>query len=314
MSRCDISIRYDQPDRTYRGGDTVSGEVHVQVNKDTTSNGIQLTHYWKTHGHGNTDSGVDQIEMLAGHSELRAGKDLAFPFSFVAECQPPTYRGHLINIDHYVKVSVDVPWAIDPKSEEEFILLPGKRPPEVTGQREEIVVFTSKSSMEPSPGCLKAIYVVDQIIGKLRLVKMLASRLGEVELQTPHRVVGVGEDWPLELQFTPKKNCQINGIEVKIHCREIATSGRGSSRNTRHHTVLEKMHVLELAGELTAGELFDQRYSVPFPETSAYSLNEDSNKIYWMVEVRVDIVAFPRLEIQADGPGPARRVSRRDRS
>ena len=46
MSRCDISIRYDQPDRTYRGGDTVSGEVHVQVNKDTTSNGIQLTHYW----------------------------------------------------------------------------------------------------------------------------------------------------------------------------------------------------------------------------------------------------------------------------
>ena len=306
MSRCDISIRYDQPDRTYRGGDTVSGEVHVQVNKDTTSNGIQLTHYWKTHGYGNTDSGAEKIEMLAGDSELRAGEDMAFPFSFVAECQPLTYRGHHINIDHYVKVAVDVPWAIDPKDEEEFILLPGKRPPEVTGQRDEIVVFTSKPSMQLPPGCLKAVYVFVAVaffplIPIVLLVlgafwarkKMLASRLGEVELQTPHQVVGVGEDWPLELQFTPKKNCQINGIEVKIRCRESATSGSGTNKTTRHHTVFEKMHVLELAGEFTAGELFDQRYSVPFPETGAYSLNEGSNKIEWTVEVRVDIPAFP---------------------
>ena len=305
MSRCDISIRYDQPDRTYRGGDTVSGEVHVQVNKDTTSNGIQLTHYWKTHGYGNTDSGGDEIEMLAGDSELRAGEDLAFPFSFVAECQPLTYRGHHINIDHYVKVAVDVPWAIDPKCEEEFILLPGKRPPEVTGQRDEIVVFTSKSRRLP-PGCLKAVYVflavtffwltpvVLLVLGvRWAKKKMLASRLGEVKLQTPHRVVGVGEDWPLELQFTPKKNLQTNAIEVKIRCRESATSGSGTSATTRHHTVLEKIHALELAGELTAGELFDQRYSVPFPETGAYSLNEGSNKIEWTVEVRVDIPTFP---------------------
>ncbi len=305
MSRCDISIRYDQPDRTYRGGDTVSGEIHVQVNKDTTSNGIQLTHYWKTHGYGNTDSGGDQIEMLAEDSELRAGEDLSFPFSFVAECQPLTYRGHHINIDHYVKVAVDVPWAIDPKCEEEFILLPGKRPPEVTGQRDEIVVFTSKSRQLP-PGCLKALYVflavtffwltpiVLLVLGvRWAKKKMLASRLGEVKLQTPHRVVGVGEDWPLELQFTPKKNLQINAIEVKIRCRESATSGSGTNATVQHHTVHEKIHVLELAGELTAGELFDQRYSVPFPEIGAHSLNEGSNKIEWTAEVRVDIVAFP---------------------
>ena len=37
MSKCDISIKFDRPDRTYRGGETVSGEVHVQVNKDITS-------------------------------------------------------------------------------------------------------------------------------------------------------------------------------------------------------------------------------------------------------------------------------------
>ena len=313
MSRCDISIRYDQPDRTYRGGDTVSGEVHVQVNKDTTSNGIQLTHYWKTHGYGNTDSGSHEIEILAGDSELRAGEDLAFPFSFVAECQPLTYHGHHINIDHYVKVAVDVPWAIDPKDEEEFILLPGKRPPEVTGQRDEMVVFASKTSMKLPPGCMKALWIFMYIALAVMAVaffwlipivllvlaafwarkKMLASRLGKVELQTPHLVVGAGEGWPLELQFTPKKNCQINGIEVKIRCRESATSGSGTNKTTHHHLVLEKIHVLELADELTSGELFDRRYSVPFPETGAYSLYEGSNRIEWTVEVRIDIPAFP---------------------
>ncbi len=313
MSRCDISISYDQPDRTYRGGDTVSGEVHVRVNKDTTSDGIQLTHYWKTHGYGNTDSGGDGFEMLAGDSELRAGEDLVFPFSFVAECQPLTYHGHHINIDHYVKVAVDVPWAIDPKAEEEFILLPGKRPPEVTGQRDEFAVFASKSSMKLPPGCMKALWVFMYIALALMALaffwlipivllvlaafwarkKMLASRLGKVELQTPHLVVGVGEGWPLELQFTPKKNCQINGIEVKIRCRESATAGSGTNKTTRRHTVLEEVYVLESAAELTAGELFDQRYSVPFPETGAYSLNEGSNTIEWMVEVRIDIPAFP---------------------
>ena len=313
MSKCDISIKFDRPDRTYRGGETVSGEVHVQVNKDITSDGIHLTSFWKTHGYGNTDGGGDHSETLADKSQLTAGQTMTFPFSFVADRQPMTYHGHHINVDHYVKVAVDVPWAFDPKDEEEFILLPGKRPPEVTGQRDEMVVFASNSSMKLPPGCMKALWIFMYIALAVMAVvflplipivllvlaafwarkKMLASRLGKVELQTPHLVVGVGEDWPLELQFTPKKNCQINGIEVKIRCRESATSGSGTNKTTHHHLVLEKIHVLELADELTSGELFDRRYSVPFPETGAYSLYKGSNRIEWTVEVRIDIPAFP---------------------
>ena len=37
MSRCDISVKFEQTNRKYRGGDTVSGEVYIQINKDTTS-------------------------------------------------------------------------------------------------------------------------------------------------------------------------------------------------------------------------------------------------------------------------------------
>ncbi len=50
MSKCDISIEFDAENRTYRGGGTVSGRVLVEVNKDLTSNGIKLIHFWQTHG------------------------------------------------------------------------------------------------------------------------------------------------------------------------------------------------------------------------------------------------------------------------
>ena len=90
MSKCDISIKFDRPDRTYRGGETVSGEVHVQVNKDITSDGIHLTSFWKTHGYGNTDGGGDHSETLADKSQLTAGQTMTFPFSFVADRQPMT--------------------------------------------------------------------------------------------------------------------------------------------------------------------------------------------------------------------------------
>ena len=68
MSRCDITIEFDRANRTYLGGETVSGEVHVMVNKDTTSDGIVLENMWKTHGYGNPDLAVLEIQDLAGGS------------------------------------------------------------------------------------------------------------------------------------------------------------------------------------------------------------------------------------------------------
>ena len=117
MSKCDISIEFDAENRTYRGGETVSGRVLVEVNKDLTSNGIKLIHFWQTHGYGNTDAGERVEEMLDTDSQLFAGEVRTYPFSFVADRQPLTYHGHYVNIDHYVRVEVDVPWAIDPKLE-----------------------------------------------------------------------------------------------------------------------------------------------------------------------------------------------------
>ena len=123
MSKCDIRITFDNTDRQFRGGDVVSGEVHVLVNKDIRSNGIILTHYWRTHGRGNTDRGPQQEIRLSEMEPLQAGEELHLPFEFTAARWPLTYSGHYINVDHYVHVAVDVSWAIDPKQVEELSLI-----------------------------------------------------------------------------------------------------------------------------------------------------------------------------------------------
>ena len=314
MSKCDISIEFDAENRTYRGGDTVSGRgPRSRSTRTLTSNGIKLIHFWKTHGYGNTDAGERVEEMLDTDSQLFAGEVRTYPFSFVADRQPLTYRGHYVNIDHYVRVEVDVPWAIDPKLEEDYVLLAGETPEEVTGKRDEIIDFEHETARKMGP-VVKAIAYT--LLGTLLLVvafvaafllpiillvvgifwirkKMVSNRLGDVELKTPHLVVGAGEDWPLELTFTPKKNFLVNGIEVKMRCCESATSGHGTNSTTRTHTVVEKVHALEPAGQLAANEQFERQIALPFPETDAYSFNDSDNNITWTVEVRIDIPRFP---------------------
>jgi len=313
MSKCDISIEFDAENRTYRGGETVSGRVLVEVNKDLTSNGIKLIRFWQTHGYGNTDSGERIEEILDTDSQLFAGEVRTYPFSFVADRQPLTYHGHYVNIDHYVRAEVDVPWAIDPKLEEDYVLLAGETPEEVTGKRDEIIEFEDETATQMGP-VVKAIVLT--LLGVVLLVvavvalwllpiillvagifwirkKMVSGRLGDVQLKMPHLVVGAGEDWPLELTFTPKKNFLINGIEVKMSCCESATAGHGTNRTTRTHTVVDEVHVLEPAGQLAANERFERQVALPFPETDAYSFDDSDNNITWTVEVRIDIPRFP---------------------
>ncbi|MCP4782208.1 MAG: hypothetical protein GY878_01490 [Fuerstiella sp.] len=312
MAKCDIRITFDNPDRVYRGGDTVVGAVHIQVNEDIRCNGILLTHYWRTHGRGNTARGEKHEVRLSEIVPLQAGEELHFPFEFASEIWPLTYHGHHINLDHFVHVGVDVPWAIDPQHEEEYILLPGERPPEFTGGRGEVIEFTKKAT--EVKGLVKVLLFV--IVAVLLAVlaafavvlipvflvgggiywiwkSMIASRVGEVELKVPHLVVGPGEQWPLELGFTPKKTFPVNGITLKIFAQEAATSGSGTNSTTHRHTLYEEMHTLHPAGALLAGERFSEQFMIDFPETDAWSIAESDNKIAWSAEIRIDIPRFP---------------------
>ena len=56
------------------------------------------------------------MKVLVSDSRLGAGEVFEFRFSFSADCAPLTDHGHHINIDHCVRVDVDVLWFSTPKS------------------------------------------------------------------------------------------------------------------------------------------------------------------------------------------------------
>lgn len=93
--------------------------------------------------------------------------------------------------------------------------------------------------------------------------------------------------------YSAETHTQINGIHVNFHCEESATSGSGTNKKTRNHTLHDVRHTLEPEGDLTGGEEYRRSLPVMFPETEAYSFDRSSNKIKWTVEVRVDIPMFP---------------------
>ncbi|HIF51607.1 MAG TPA: hypothetical protein EYQ42_08810 [Thiotrichaceae bacterium] len=129
MSKCDLSIELDRPDQLYKIGDTVRCTVYVSVDKNVTCDALTITNMWKTHGKGNRDKEtITEEELFKG--EWQAG-EYNYSYSFELKEGPLTYHGHYINIDRYIKVRADIPWAIDPKSEIEYIVEKGGLSPEV---------------------------------------------------------------------------------------------------------------------------------------------------------------------------------------
>ena len=122
MSKCDISIELDDPQGAYYLGDTVTGTVKILVNKDVNCSALKITGLWKTHGRGNTDRGK-YGEHTAFEGIMKAGEVKTIPFNILVEGVPLTYRGEYLNIDHYVDVRIDIPWSLDPKASEEFLVL-----------------------------------------------------------------------------------------------------------------------------------------------------------------------------------------------
>lgn len=312
MSKCDISISFDREDRTYSGGESVTGRVKIQLHQDVSSSGIKLTHQWRTHGRGNVGVGPKQAIELAPAGPLVAGETLDLPFSLLAPKHPVTYHGYLINIDHYVGVEIIVPWSFNPKAEEEYILKGGTPPDQFVGSRSEVISLATKPA--------KMGLVLSLIVWPLAIVflvmfsavaifllpiilivaiffwlrrRAIAARLGEVTLSMPHVIVAPGTDWTFRLQFQPRKQFAINGIFLTLLGKETATSGSGTQATTSVHNVLEKKITVRAPEILDAGVPVDQNFALAFPDTTAYSFEESDNKIEWTAQIRIDIPYFP---------------------
>lgn len=314
MSKCQISISFDRRDRIYYGGETVRGIVRLLVDEQTKSNGVKLTHRWRTHGRGNADSGPAEEIVLVEPRTLQAGEQLEFPFAVTSPSHPMTYRGHLVYIDHYIRVDVDVPWAKNPFAEEEYELRAGVRPELFTGERDKVVSLTAQNAATNIGligkmilwGILlfillvigmTALFLLPIVLIAVAFIwakkKALQLRLGEVEVSVPHVVVAPTEEWTVGIRFTPRKSFAVNSISAELIAEESATSGSGTDKTTYKHKVLTEKHVLREGGLLESAVPVDEKITITFPNTKAYSFEFSDNSLKWTVNFCIDIPGFP---------------------
>ncbi len=125
MSKCDLKIVLNNPDRTCAAGERVEGAVEVDVRSDCECRHLTLHHEWRTSGKGGADSGGEQdLSLFSG--TWTAGEHASYPFEFIAPRRPLTYHGKILSVDWYLRAHAELAHGTEVKSEEKFTLIPGK--------------------------------------------------------------------------------------------------------------------------------------------------------------------------------------------
>jgi hypothetical protein len=128
MSKCELLVLLDEPERPYRCGETVSGRVQVRTDGEVICKQLMIEQVWQTHGRGNCDA-AGFLDQVATDQRWLPGQVYEVPFSFPVPAAPVTHRGHLINVDHYVEARADLPWKIDPRSSADYLVVAGAETP-----------------------------------------------------------------------------------------------------------------------------------------------------------------------------------------
>lgn len=306
MSKCELQIVFDRTDRTYRPGDTVRGTVLVVTHEPVQCDALLLTTRWETHGAGNRDAGTEQKWTLF-RGQWLPEQLYEYPFSFPAPPGPPTYHGHYLNVDHYVRVQADVPWSFDPKAAEEYVLLPG--PSQYPGQ-------PNPAAMQASAGgnsvVLAVVGIVMIVIGVFFLCPMgllipvgvgliawslrrivAEWRTGTVRATWGRLHVTPGETVPMRLEFTPGGNLHVSAIRATLRAREECVRGSGTDKKTSRHVLHESVTVLAEEGTLPRGQTASFQTDIAIPSTACYSFSASSNRLIWEVETVVAIPGWP---------------------
>ncbi len=322
MSKCDFTIQFEQPERTFRPGEPIRGTATIEVNRDFSCDRVVIEHHWKTHGKGNRQEGPkNKVEFPA--AEFRAGQRQHFPFQFTAPSGPPSYHGTYLNIDHYVRIYADIPWAIDPKYEEDYTLLPGDQSwgwlPTAKAKSTAanqgggwfalaiLVAFMIFFGSIMLPCAIIPGFIAVIVFYKLMQKSLARQKLGVVEVEWGKRRVAPGGEVPLRLRITPPKAVEISGVTARVLGREICTSGSGTNRSTHTHTLYDQKISIAPSMQLPGRRLTELTGSISLPPTAGYSFSTTDNELKWSVELRVDVPRWPDwveetiLEVRPDG-------------
>lgn len=308
-----IDISLEDQDKVYKAGDTVSGRVTISAMEEIKCNKIIVELVWITHGRGNRDSRiVDKVRDRGSKITLRNHSTHTVDFSFNIPSSPITYHGHYLNIDYYVRVTLDIPWAIDLEEKKEILVQPGNMDNYIPfNYREEQKKPGNKSKLPlivtiPLGIIVCAmliallifaswiILIIGIIYGVKKAMKWYAERkIGKVMVDCGDKIIYPNTNLNLNINFTPKETCQINGIYAELKGWESVTSGSG----TNSHTYTNELHKEKLTVvsnySCHRGNPMNFSHEINIPDVQAWSFESSSNRVKWELKVHIDIPGCP---------------------
>jgi len=341
MAKCAINIELESSSARYTPGQVIRGVVTVAVDSDVKCNGLSVDLVWRTHGRGNRCSQI-ATGLILFEGQWTAGQDISYPFELQPPDGPMSYHGHYLNVDWYVSARADIPWAIDPKAEQEILLEPGPQSDPLSYIAGEVGASNVFDRRRSNAGTIsKAQFIfslpflliglgvlafgifgpdVDSRVGMVlfglvfslggfwicygALRNSLASRkLGAIRLAWPEQPVQPGESYPLALHFNAIEN--LNAVNMSLICRETVTSGSGTNRSTYSMDVFSAPIQLKQAAE--TGKQVTMQAALELPREAAPSFYAPDNELSWVIAVHIDVAKWPdwKRELYLDvRPGP----------
>ncbi len=330
MAKCKLDITLKGNKTHYTVGDTVSGRVNVSVDAECKCDELFIEKLWQTHGRGNKDKG--KAEKVVLYQGTWQPGEYGYDFEFELLDEPISYKGKYINIDWYLKARADIPWALDPKAEQDIVLVanPEKNARNARSVLSDNEELTQEDAFEMLKDNDKAKMIIG-LVGFLSLVvpvyfvltgwrdsdyfqvifgavflggisslawKLLKplvaqKKLGKVVYELSETACSAGESVDINVSFTPPSDITINDVKAKLVMTERAVSGSGTNRTTHSHVHQHGEKLITGQSLLRAGAAFEKTVSLSLPNSLMHTFHAGDNSLSWSIVLEIDVPNWP---------------------
>ncbi len=311
------SIWIDVPNEgACRGGDRVPVTVWVWCHQPLACRTVMLEHFWRVDGEGASD--VEVLSQQDHHIEaggLPAGQYMSFSFQVDIPPYPVSYRGHAINLAHYLKVSLVVPRGHDITSGCQLAVYPGA--PIENEADDELGGRAGHRTHEPGRGSLWAggltvaagvalffyglheespaaglmgigaglIGVVMFFVGlHVRLTRVLLG--GRVDIIPVSWHVHPGAGMPVRVRFVPVVPLRLNAVTLRLKGHKTFHSG-GEDHYPREDEIHASDENLATKRWVSRNEAVEFETDISIPEDAPPSFEVEHNSVNWTLSLEI---------------------------
>ena len=327
-----LSIILDKPDKTYEGGETITGQVKVTVAEKIQAAALVLVLYCK--GFSKAENINRTIQKEKEELKLFTGSwmpgEHIYPFEFVAPSGPRTYKGHVFDVTWHLGAKVRSSQGKDITAEAEITLLPGKKIPhgDKAIDSKEVV---HKQSAKNLVGCFSfsliptfaGIYIawialsaeqvdmdlffwgmIPMILGVALLFlviyqTLVNKRIKKVEVRLRSSQASPGEKIPFSIIFEANIPFEIDKVSATLRGNEVLDFFRSSSnKKYLKHLLFENRQELPLTVKKVPTKVpirIEGEVLIPDGVPCSIDLMELHNEmaIKWEIEFVIEMKKWP---------------------